>query len=120
MDVMLDNDSGDLLSQYWFFSLNNCPKPFSIGFQPPTPKPPPPPPCSPSQFHPIPFCGKCPFEYRVIQVIAFFNFPLSDTKKLKNDKTQLFLLRIYLDIKISKCPDIFLPKMVGFCHFLGF
>ena len=41
MDVMLDNDIGDLLSQYCFFSLNNCPKPFSIGFQPRNPPPPP-------------------------------------------------------------------------------
>ena len=41
--------------------------------------------------------------YRVIQVTVFFNFSLTDTKKLKNGKTQPFLLRIYLDILIFWC-----------------
>ena len=38
--------------------------------------------------------------YRVIQVTVFFNFSLTGTKGLENDKTQPFLFRIYVDISI--------------------
>ena len=33
---------------------------------------------------------------------VFFNFSLTDTKKLKNGKTQPFLFRIYVDILMSQ------------------
>ena len=42
-------------------------------------------------------------KYRVIQVTVFFKFSLTDTKKLKNGKTQPFLFRIYVDILIFWC-----------------
>ena len=53
--------------------------------------------------NPHPFRTIVSLYYRVIQVNVFFNFSLTDTKKLKNGKTQPFLLRIYLDILIFWC-----------------
>ena len=53
-------------------------------------------------------------SYRVIQVTVFFNFSLTDTKKLKNGKTQPFLFRIYVDILIFWCLSMARWKNLAF------
>ena len=53
-------------------------------------------------------------KYRVIQVTVFFNFSLTGTKGLENDKTQPFLFRIYVDILIFWYLSIARWKKIAF------